>query len=592
MSLIAEVKQKTDIVEFISQYVALQKAGRNFKGLCPFHSEKTPSFFVFPDQQTWHCFGACGTGGDVISFLMRKEQVDFREALSILADRAGISLSLAEKEGTKEDEEKEALFRLNRSATEYYQHMLLDSREGEEARRYLDKRGVAREIVLEFCLGFSPGGHEGLKKYLVDKGYEEKDLIKAGLVMERKDGGINDRFFERLMFPIFDGLSRVTGFGARSLGDALPKYINSPKTLIFDKSSELYGIDRAISAIREKKSVVIVEGYLDALSLHQHGWRNVVAAMGTSLTEKQVAIIKRLTKSVFLALDADAAGEEAILRGMEVINRAGDRKVVPVPVSSGLVRCESVLDAEIKVVALSQGKDPDEIIRKDPSLWQNMVEHALPLLDFAIGSVLGKLDIDKAADKSRAIEKLLPLLREIKDPIRRAQYVQKLARQLKVSEAILLSYIKKSEISGVKRREDNAIVGKQFSRHLASNALEEYCLALLLQYPELRHLSAELVPEYFQHMENRELFARWQQLSDISNFESQLDDILAEHLYYLQHKNFPPAIYQSSQERQLVLQDCILRLKEWLFRSLQKEGVRSDQQLQEIFIQRARGIAK
>ncbi|MCD6568397.1 MAG: DNA primase [Dehalococcoidia bacterium] len=591
MSVISEVKQRIDLVEFVSQYVTLQKTGRNFKGLCPFHSEKTPSFFVFPEQQTWHCFGACGTGGDVFSFLMRKENVDFSQALHILAERAGVALSSPERVVGNEDREKDELFQINELAAEYYHHLLLNALEGEEARNYLTRREVARETVEEFRLGFSPDAREGLKKYLRDKGYEAKDLVKAGLAVERKDGSIGDRFFNRLMFPICGARGKVTGFGARALGNALPKYINSPYTAVFDKSSNLYGIDRAISAIREKNSVVIVEGYMDALLLHQHGWKNVVAAMGTSLTEKQVAIIKKLTKHVFLALDADVAGEEAVLRGMEVISRSGDRKMVPIPVSSGLVKCESVLDAEIRVVALPQGKDPDEVIREGPRLWQNLVEQALPLLDFAIDTVLSKLDIGKAADKSWAIQKLLPLLQEVKDPLRRAQYVQKLAKRLKVSEAILLSYIKKSETVRGKRKDDEAM-GQQFSHHLASSAIEEYCLALLFQYPELRQLSQDLAPEYFQHIENRELFVQWQRFPDISRLESQLDDSLSEHLYYLLHRSFPPPICQSNKERQIVLRDCILRLQEGLFRVLEREGVRSGQQLQEIFIQRARGIMK
>jgi DNA primase len=588
MSVISEVKQRIDIVELVSQYVVLQKAGRNYKGLCPFHSEKNPSFFIFPEQQTWHCFGACGTGGDVFSFLMKKEGIDFGQALHILAEKAGVVLS-PEKSDKTEDKEKEKLFQINVVANEYYHYLLLNTKEGEIARKYLARRRVTGKTIEEFHLGFSPGTREAVKKYLINKGYEEKDLIEAGLIIEREGGNNYDRFFNRLMFPIYDIRSRVIGFGARVLDDSLPKYINSSQTAIFDKGGSLYGIDRAVSTIREKNSIIIVEGYMDVLLLHQHGWQNVVASMGTSLTEKQVGIIKKLTRHIFLALDADVAGTEAALRGIDVINRSGDRKVMPVPLWSGLVRYESTLDAEIRVITLPPGKDPDEVVSEDPHLWQNLVEQAFPMLDFVFDTVMSKIDIDKTAGKSSAIQKLLPLIEEIKDPLRQAQYVQKMAYQLKVSEPILLAYIRKFK-NRRKPQPKEAAEQSHFSRHLASSAVEEYCLALLFQYPELRQLSQELLPEYFQQTENRELFTRWQHSPDIPHLESELDESLLEHLYYLLHKDFPPPVWQSNKERQLVLQDCILRLQEKLARTLEGEGIDSSQQLKEIFIGRTKRI--
>jgi DNA primase len=288
MSVITEVKQRLDIVELVSEYVTLQKAGRNFKALCPFHSEKHPSFFVFPAQQSWHCFGACGTGGDIFSFIMKKEGIDFGQALRLLAQRGGITLGPLEAPGKAVDEKKERLFQINEAATEYYHHLLSSTKAGEAARSYLARRKVMPETIKEFRLGFSPDAWETIKDYLLGKGYTEKELVEAGLIIEKEEGGSYDRFRNRLVFPICDIQGRVTGFGARVLDDSLPKYINSSQTSIFDKSSSLYGVDRAKSAIRKENLAIIVEGYTDVLTAHQHSWQNVVGSMGTSLTGKQV----------------------------------------------------------------------------------------------------------------------------------------------------------------------------------------------------------------------------------------------------------------------------------------------------------------
>jgi len=301
----------------------MQKAGRNFKGLCPFHSEKHASFFVFPEQQSWHCFGACGTGGDIYSFIMKKEGIDFGQALRLLAQKGGITLSPLEAPAKAADEKKERLFQINEAATEYYHHLLTSTKVGEAARGYLTRRKIVPEIIKAFRLGFSPDAWETIKNYLLGKSYTEKELVETGLIIEKEEGGSYDRFRNRLMFPICDIQGRVTGFGARVLDDSLPKYINSPQTALFDKSSSLYGIDKAKAAIRKENLVIIVEGYMDVLTAHQHDWQNVVGSMGTSLTEKQVEGIRRLTNSITLALDADLAGES---KGHPITFRQGPRR--------------------------------------------------------------------------------------------------------------------------------------------------------------------------------------------------------------------------------------------------------------------------
>jgi DNA primase len=591
MSVITEVKQRLDIVEFVSEYVTLQKAGRNFKGLCPFHSEKHPSFFVFPEQQSWHCFGACGTGGDIFSFIMKKEGIDFGQALRLLAQRGGITLSPLEATSKAEDERKQRLFQINEAATEYYHHLLSSTKAGEAAKSYLAKRKVMPDTIKEFRLGFSPNAWETVKNYLLGKGYTEKELVEDGLTIEKEEGGSYDRFRNKLMFPICDIQGRVTGFGARVLDDSLPKYINSPQTPIFDKSSSLYGIDKAKSAIRKKNSVIIVEGYMDVLTAHQHGWQNVVGSMGTSLTEKQVAGIKRLTNNITLALDADLAGEEATLRGKAIL---------------------AYSNAEANVILLPPGKDPDEVIREDSALWQKLVEQAMPIMDFAFQSVVSKVDINKARDKSLAVQKLLPSIYEIKDPVQQSHYLKKLARELKIEESAIRAASQESKASRKRPQLSKPAEQSRLARQFVSSRSEEDCLALLLQYPGLRPLARELSPEHFEYTENREVFVKWQHSSDISDLESKLDTSLLEHLYYLVNENFPPAIRESERTRHFALADYILRLQEKLSRRLETEkeamleiergkggisselskleeqGIKSGQQLQDIFVKKGK----
>ena len=589
MTVINEVKQKTDIIEVISDYVPLQKAGRNFKALCPFHSEKHPSFFVFPEQQTWHCFGACGTGGDVFSFVMMKEGIDFGQALRLIAQRAGIILSSPEIAGVAEDEEKRRLFQINEAAAEYYHHLLLNTKAGEPARAYLSKRKITPETIKRFRLGFSPDSWEILKKFLMSKGLKERELVEVGLIIEKEGGGSYDRFRNRLMFPICDIQSQVTGFGARVLDESLPKYINSPQTPIFDKSGSLYGIDKAKSFIRQKNFVIIMEGYMDVLTAHQHSWQNVVASMGTSVTEKQIAIVKRLSKNIALALDADVAGEEATLRSAEVSARSLDK-------------------AEVKAILMPQGKDPDEVISEDPTLWQNLVEEALPMLDFAFETIISKVDFNKAKDKSLAIQKLLPLIYGIKDRVQQSHYVRKLASILNISESAITGTLGELRIRG-KHQPTETARKSQLAHQLVSNPVEEYCLALLLQYPELRPTARELSTEHFENTENREVFIKWQCTQDIFKLEEKLDANLLEHLNYLRNK---PILDKNDWERQHALNDCILSLQERLSKRLEagrelmfnltrekegvnaelakldEQGIRSSEQLKEIFIKRGR----
>ncbi len=558
MSVIDEIKQRLDIVDVVSDYVTLQKAGRNFKALCPFHTEKTASFFVFPERQSWHCFGSCGTGGDIFSFMMKKEGINFSEALKILADRAGVTLVTRQKERA-EDREAERLYQMNEAAARYYHYLLLNAKPAEVARRYLNERGISKETIDSFELGFSPDSWDALRQHLISRDYKGDELVTAGLVVEKDGEASYDMFRNRLMIPIRDEKGRVAGFGARALDDSTPKYLNSPQTAVFDKSGILYGIDRARVAIREQSLAVIVEGYMDVLTAHQYGVANVVASMGTSLTEKQIGIIKRLTKNLILALDADAAGDEATLRGLQVARQAFRVRTATMPDSLGGI---SKLRGSLKIIHLPRGKDPDEVIRENPQHWQIMVDGATSLMDYFFEAVTSKLDLGKDEGKADAAEQLLPLISEIADSVERELYLNKLAHLLGVDEKTLSRRAAQLQPT-VRERSTRkvSLTSAQTIRH----PLEERYLSLLLQHPELRHGGKELPPDCFEGTENRELFLAWLDSPDEESLRQNLDVSLWEHLDFLMGRALPPA---SNRELETAFSDCTRRLGEQRLRRL------------------------
>ncbi len=583
MSVIDEVKQKTDIVEVVSRYTTLAKAGRTFRALCPFHSEKHPSFFVYPEQQTWHCFGACNTGGDVFSFVMKKQEIDFGEALRLLAQSAGVTIPSKFEPDTRKDE-KERLYQVNEAAAQYFHNLLLNSPAGEEARNYLVNRGLSPKTITEFQLGFSLNNWEALKQYLLEIGYTESELLDAGLIVAAEEGKSYDRFRNRLLFPIKDARGHTIGFGGRVLDDSLPKYLNSPQTPTFDKSNSLYGINLAASAIRQQNLAVIVEGYMDVITAHQNGFNNVVASMGTSITEKQVSTLKRLSRNMVLALDADAAGGEAMLRCVDY---------------------ENSLDAEVKVIVLPGGKDPDDVIKEDATMWQYFVEEALPVVDYAFNMVTSKLDLTTARDKSLAAGRLLPIIAEIKDEIRQDHYLNKLAELTKTSYGKLETAL--SRIKPARRAKEPKPEAMARALHpLLASPIEEHCLALLLQHPELKSRSEGLLPEYFENSENREIFIAWQQANDLPSLKEKLDAAIWEYLDALTSKNIPAnQIEQRYTDYTLNLRKKYLQSLEAKraerfslevesggtgadLAKLEEEGIEPSIQLREVFAQKAR----
>jgi len=542
MSAIDEVKQKLDIVEVIGQYVTLKKAGRNLTALCPFHSEKTPSFFVFPERQSWHCFGACNTGGDVFAFIMKKEGLDFGEALRLLAQRAGVTLPSRAEYGEKK-EEKEEFYQANDAAALYFHNLLLNSPAAAKAKSYIEKRGFTARTISDFQIGFSLDTWDALKLYLMEKGHSEKTLVTAGLLYENEKGKTSDRFRGKLMIPIRDSRGRVTGFGARVLDDSLPKYVNSPQTPTFDKSGTLYGIDRAAAEIRKQDKAIIMEGYMDVIMAHQYGVTNAVASMGTAITETQVNILKKLSKNLILSLDADAAGEEAMLR---------------------TVGFENVLGAEIRVIRLPEGKDPDEVMLQDMSKWQELVDNAMPLIDFLFEKTVVKLDLTTARDKSGAVDRLLPVLSAINDPIRQAHYLQKLAALVKVDMNTIKASLSRLKPSPVRRRiAALKPTSGGTARPLVSNVREEYFLALLLQHPELKNREEDL-SIYIVNSENREIFRAWQNAADILSLKECIDPAIHDHIDVILNKTMPVA--RNNIEGRF--NDCVMELRKTYLRNL------------------------
>lgn len=569
MSVIEEVKQKTDIVEVIGQYTTLKKSGKNLSGLCPFHREKNPSFYVYPEQQSWHCFGACSTGGDVLSFIMKKEGLEFGEALRLLADRAGVVIP-SRIERPEDKGEKEELYRVNEAAAVYYHNLLLNSPGAEKARHYIEKRGFSPKTVADFQLGFSLDSWDALKEYLREKGHDEKTLLTAGLIIEAENGKTHDRFRGKLMIPIHDNKGRTTGFGSRVLDDSLPKYVNSPQTPIFDKSSTLYAIDLAAAAIRKQDAAIIMEGYMDVITAHQNGVTSAAACMGTAVTETQVSTLKKLSKNLLLALDADAAGEEAMLR---------------------TVGYESITGSEIKVIILPEGKDPDDLIREDIELWNSLVETAVPLVDYTFDKRIANLDLTTAGDKSMAVDKLLPVVAEIKDPIRQAHYMQKLASLVKVGLPTIEAALARLRPVPARSKQVRKPVTTARRRSLTSDAREEYCLSLLCNFPELRQRQQEILSDYFECSENREIFMAWQKTNDISLLHEILDPTVREHLDVIMNRAFPE---KNDIERRFT--DCVYRLQEKYYKNIAarkaesgdvgEEDLEISTQLKAIFAQR------
>jgi DNA primase len=559
MTVVQDVKSRADIVEVISDYAALQKAGRNFKANCPFHTEKTPSFIVFPERQTWRCFGACATGGDVISFVMKAENQEFGQALENLAKRTGVTLPSRQTRGRQE-----ALHSVNEEAVDYFRKVL-DSTEGARTREYVQQRGVDKETAETFQLGLSPGGREALTRHLLGRGYSEEDLLSAGLATMGEKGDIRDLFHRRLMFPIRDASGRLAGFGGRSLDDSTPKYLNTPRTSIFDKSSILYGLYLAKESISSTGAAVIVEGYMDVIAAHQHGFQNVVASMGTALTEQQVSSLRSQASTFVLALDPDNAGREATLRSLESSWQALQIDFLRAGGRSGVVFSQRHLSGALKIAALPTGKDPDALIKEDAKEWARLIAEAKLLLDYLFEALPARFDITNDEGKRQLVDSLGPFIRSERNPFTHSRYIRRLADIVSFNEIDLETYIWRTQkrTTPNRRRTNPAASSASQPASASRDPLEEYCLSLLLQHPDLREKGLEIPLDHFDLSENRDVFTKWTSSSIITDIDGHLPIDLAEHLQYLLNMENPPL---DINERQKALQEVANRLKERYFK--------------------------
>jgi len=548
--VVEEIKSRLDIVEVISPHVPLKKAGRNFKGLCPFHSEKTPSFVVFPDQGSYHCFG-CGQGGDIFTFLMKTQNLTFPEALQQLAGRAGVEL-VSRPEAAAEDRERERLREITAAAAHYFHNLLLRAKEAQVARDYLQARGLTPTTIEAWQLGYALDRWDALIDYLVERGYAVEDLLAAGLVRQRDDGsGYYDYFRHRIIFPIRDVKSHVTGFGARILGEGEPKYLNSPQTLLFDKSATLYGLDRARDAIRQRDQVILVEGYFDVLMTHQMGISNVVAPLGTALNEKHINLLKRLTKNIVLALDPDRAGQEATLRGLDVAKAALDKKAVPVPTWRGLIHFDYKLDADIRILSLPAGQDPDEVARADPDGFTRLIAAAQPVVDYYFQVITSRHNLADPKGKSALVRELLPVIREIGDPVQQSHYLQRLGQLVQVEETLLRSEMYRQAIVAPMPKGAAPSPGTTgLIARMTDTEVEDLLLALILAFPFVVARTEGIKDEDFRSTTSRELFHAWLNLltenpeADAGYLRETLPQPLAQHLDYVLQR-YPAALVTS-----------------------------------------------
>ena len=535
MSTIDEVKSRLDIVETVGNYVPnLKRSGRTWKANCPFHNERTPSFIVDPNRNSWHCFGACSTGGDVIEFVRRFEGLEFREALRRCAERAGVELRPPTRAEREEREQHEQLLSANEAAAVFFQ-AALDSPEGASALAYAEGRGLDAGARRDWQIGYAPDSWQALTDHLAARGFGPDVLIAAGLAIEGNRGPY-DRFRGRLIFPTRDERGRLTGFGGRALlEDQEPKYLNTPQTPLFDKSGTLYGLDRAGPEARRTEQLIVVEGYMDVIGCWQAGLRNVSASMGTAISERQMRLVKRFTPNVVLALDADNAGSEATLRAVGVAAGAADHDTVATLDWRGLVSYQDVLRADIRIAALPEGEDPDSLARKNPDELRTLIDAARPVADHLFDAIEERTNLEDPRARSQAVEALAPTVAAMADAVVRAHWLQRLARLGRISEAAAQALVARgsgpvrpapvpsSRELAVARQQPPPTEAQQPS---GVNPGETQLLRLLLRYPSCRDAGEQLDADTFEDGAYRRLFEVWRDHEELEERTAELDEEL------------------------------------------------------------------
>jgi len=516
-SVLEEIKNRLDIVDLISEYVNLKHAGQNWKGLCPFHTEKTPSFTVSPSKQIYHCFG-CNSGGDIFSFLVKYENVSFPEAVNILAKKAGVTIKSSQKDAVKTGE-KEILLNIHKDAVSFFQQHLAKN---EKANRYLIERGIDIKAQKLFCLGYAPKTWNALLNHLAGKGYKTEVAKKAGLATQGTKG-VYDTFRDRIMFPIYDLKGDVIAFGGRAINGDEPKYLNSPETIIFNKRMILYGLQRAKDAVKETGCALFMEGYLDVITSHIHGFTNSVAPLGTAFTQEHGKLIKRFVEDVILVFDSDDAGRKAAKNAANILFESG---------------------LNVKILALPDREDPDSFLRKNGrEAFQELLQHPLSIIDFYM--------LLKGDRRSIAHEAIQTISR-ISDRVLQGHYVKTLSEKLRINEFFIIEELKKLKKNN--KSQETKAVSKAPSR---PKSLDEiYIFKLLLQLPERSGEIADTFSEEdFKHATTKSVFKKVKAgLTDfnelLSRSEGEEKDFLTE-----------VSLREDFENPEKALEDCINRMK-------------------------------
>ena len=454
---IDRLRSESDIVSILSDYVPLKKKGKNYWGCCPFHHENTPSFSVTPDKGFFYCFG-CQSGGNVFNFLMKIENISFFDAVKVLAQKMNIPLPEKEKSSRELAREREnsKLYRVNEMAREFFYACLTKTVYGKQARGYLNSRGITDDVIERFKIGFAPPAWDKLVNAFLERGVEQEVLLRAGLIVERNSGdGVYDRFRSRVIFPISDARGRVVGFGGRVIDDSQPKYLNSPETSVFNKRFILFGFDAAQKFIKESGQAIVVEGYMDAITAHASGIRNVVASLGTAFSPEQAKLLLRNAKDIFFAYDSDAAGQNATIRALSILRNLG---------------------ANVRVILIPDGKDPDEFIRKHGAeAFQLLIAQAADILEYQIKQAFQSIDYSSLEGKVAVVSKIVPILAEADNAVEVNAYIASISQMLAIDESAIRSEVRKFLFQ--QQKDKNVKKGKNISNMLVvkqpSVALEQ-----------------------------------------------------------------------------------------------------------------------
>lgn len=541
--MIEKVIEANDIIDVISEYVELKKAGKEFKGLCPFHREKTPSFMVSQEKQVYHCFG-CNASGNVVTFIMDIENLTFKEAIEFLADRVGITLEetvLTEREYQRKKLIDE-IYKVNKLATMYFYNKLF-SEEGRQALTYIRKRGLTEATIKKFGIGYSPPHGNGLLNFLKEKGYTESFLVKAGL-LSQKNNRYYDRFRNRVMFPIIDVKGNVIGFGGRSIDDSLPKYLNTPETEVFKKGKTLFAINFAKKTQQDK--FIIVEGYMDAISLHQAGIDCAVASLGTALTEDQARLIKRYKGNVVIAYDADEAGISAALRGLDILDE---------------------LNLNIKVLTIPYGKDPDEFIKKEGvNAFNQLIENADSLIEFKAKVFRKNLDLDNPQDRIIYVKKIAKDIAKLSDEVKREVYISSAAKVAQIPENAVRTEVARFVNREIEKNQKNMYMAGNIRHNIYSSSKispEKYLIALLLYDNNLyKRVKETITADMLENVKLKPIFGEiMSRLED--GKKTQINDIV----YLLQEENLISdfndiikAFYESENVTEQAVDDIINKI--------------------------------